>query len=70
MELQMRGLPGSSGAAIAQHTNTHITQNNTRHKEQNSIQIYTNNEGHITANEYNAKIEKLKLSLLQAFEAY
>jgi hypothetical protein len=37
-----------------QHTNTHITQNNTPH----STRSYTNNKGHIAHNEYNAKRSK------------
>jgi hypothetical protein len=56
--------------------NTHITQNSTTKNKQNkekqiSSQSYTNNEGHITANEYSVeKGEEMKLSLIQALETY
>jgi hypothetical protein len=46
------------------HTNTHITLNNirksneTRQRKANQLTKLTNNEGHITANEYIVEIEK------------
>jgi hypothetical protein len=56
---------------------SHITQHNTtktskQNKEkQMSSQRYTNSDGHITANEYSIeKGEEIKLSLIQALEAY
>jgi hypothetical protein len=59
------------------HTITHITQNNTtktnkpNKEKQISSQSYTNSEGDITANEYSVeKREEIKLSLIQALEAY
>jgi hypothetical protein len=49
-------LPGGSGTTIIQHTNTH-THKITHHSQTKHItQSYTHNEGHITQNEYNAKI--------------
>jgi hypothetical protein len=43
--------------AVSQHTNTLITQSNTQ-KNQFSSQSYTNNEGHIAANDYRVEKEK------------
>jgi hypothetical protein len=60
------GLACGSGITKTQHTNTHITQNNTTLKR-NSAQSYTNNKGQIAHNEYNANV---KLSLSQAVEGY
>jgi hypothetical protein len=49
-----------------ENTQIHIT-----HKIQISSQSYTNSEGHITGNEYSVgKGKEIKLSLLQAMEAY
>jgi hypothetical protein len=50
---------GGSGTTIRHKTQiTHITQNNTSPSNKNIIQNYTNNEGHIVHNEYNANTFK------------
>jgi hypothetical protein len=54
-------LPSGSNTMTVEHTNTHITQNNTTKSKQNkdkqiSSQSYTNTEGYITAIE--CSIEK------------
>jgi Na+(H+)/acetate symporter ActP len=40
-----------------QHTNTHVTQNNTTRLNKTQHTSYKNNKGHIIHNEYNAKIK-------------
>jgi hypothetical protein len=46
-----------------------IKQNKTIKEKQITSQSYISNEGHITTNEYNIE-EHIKISLLQAMEAY
>jgi hypothetical protein len=46
-------------------THKYMTHKITHHpQEKDSIQSYTNNEGHITANEYRAEKGRIQLSLL------
>jgi hypothetical protein len=53
------------------HKITPLKANKQNKEKQNSSQSHTNSEGHITANEYSVeKGEEIKLSLIQALEAY
>jgi hypothetical protein len=47
-------LPGGSGTTIRHNIQLHISHEITHHAQtKHSTQSYTNNEGHITHNEYN-----------------